>query len=340
MKKLTIEEVKNKALSVYNLTLLDDIYINNRSPLKWKDNKTGQIFSRAWSDINQGHILPRNLNSYVYDKSFIESYKNLGYKLLMNEKEYNKSKRNNNGSRIFKIGHNELSNPLYLTLSDFKSSAVSRLVDSRTSLGEYILEYLLSNNNIKYEREKTIIINNHIHHFDFYLPSLNVFIEYDGEQHYQPKAYFGGVCEYEKRVSRDDEKNLYAYNNGYKLIRVPYTMNNPKSISNYINCSDSGIYINNTEVKFSNKDIEIAEYFDTHTLKEAVKKYSVCEATICSIYKRVFNKTKKSSGVNPEKVYIYCRNHSYSQAVKHFNISKSTVSVYNHKYLNSEKRQK
>jgi len=338
MKKLTIEEVKNRALSGYNLTLLDDIYINSRSPLKWKDNETGQVFSRAWSDITQGHVLPRNLNDYNYDKSFIEKYKNLGYKLLMDEEEYSNSERNNNGSRIFKIGHDELVNPLYLTLSDFKSSALSRLVDSRTSLGEYILECLLSNNNIKYEREKTFIINNHTHHFDFYLPNFNTLIEYDGEQHYRPKDYFGGINGYEKRLSRDYEKNLYAYNNGYKLIRIPYTMNSPKSISDYINSNDYGIHINSIEVKFSNKDIEIAKYYQSHSAKETKYKYGICPATAGVIYKRVFGKTKKSSGIKIEDVIDYCKNHSVSEATNYFKVSRSTIFIYKRKYANSSNR--
>lgn len=338
MKKLTIEEVKNRALSEYNLTLLDDVYINSRLLLKWKDNETGQVFSRAWSDINQGHILPRNLNSYTYDKLFIEKYKNLGYKLLMDEKEYNNSERNNNGSRVFKIGHDELANPLYLTLSDFKSSAVSRLVDSRTSLGEYILEYLLSNNDIKYEREKTFIINNHIHHFDFYLPDFNILIEYDGEQHYQPKDYFGGIHGYEKRVSRDGEKNLYAYNNGYILIRIPYTMDNPKSISDYINSNDYGVYINNTDVKFSNKDIEIAKYYQSHSAKDTKDKYGICAATAGVIYKRVFGKTKKSSGIKLEDVSTYCKSHSVNEVATYFKVSRSTIFIYKRKYANSSNR--
>jgi very-short-patch-repair endonuclease len=35
--------------------------------------------------------------------------------------------------------------------------------------------------------------------FDFYLNDLNMCIEYDGLQHYQPINYFGGLDNFEKQ---------------------------------------------------------------------------------------------------------------------------------------------
>ena len=34
--------------------------------------------------------------------------------------------------------------------------------------------------------------------FDFYLPHLNICIEYDGEQHFKFSNYFGGMEKFEK----------------------------------------------------------------------------------------------------------------------------------------------
>lgn len=62
---------------------------------------------------------------------------------------------------------------------------------------------------------------------DFILEERRVWIEYDGEQHYQ-LINFGGVSEEEvaknfRKTKRYDElKNSYAKKNGWKLIRIPY----------------------------------------------------------------------------------------------------------------------
>lgn len=56
--------------------------------------------------------------------------------------------------------------------------------------------------------------------FDFYLPDKKVAIEYDGEQHYKPVKFFGGVKQFRIQQKRDNIKNEYCRNNGIKLIRI------------------------------------------------------------------------------------------------------------------------
>jgi hypothetical protein len=69
--------------------------------------------------------------------------------------------------------------------------------------------------------------------FDFYIPELNVCIEYDGEQHFIPKEFFGGEEGFSRRQQLDKIKDQYCMDNGIKLIRIPYTMNK-KDIEPYI----------------------------------------------------------------------------------------------------------
>lgn len=59
----------------------------------------------------------------------------------------------------------------------------------------------------------------HLLTFDFYLPDLNVCIEFDGEFHYKPIM---GVDEFAKGFIRDDIKNNYCIENSITLIRIPY----------------------------------------------------------------------------------------------------------------------
>lgn len=72
--------------------------------------------------------------------------------------------------------------------------------------------------------------------FDFYVPDLNVCIEYQGEQHYRP-VNFGGISDEEAcnnflTTQRHDEiKRNYCTNNNIKLICIPYWEN----VDEYLN---------------------------------------------------------------------------------------------------------
>lgn len=63
--------------------------------------------------------------------------------------------------------------------------------------------------------------------FDFYIPELNVCIEYQGEQHYHP-VNFGGISDEDAYnnflvTQRHDKiKSNYCINNNIKLICIPY----------------------------------------------------------------------------------------------------------------------
>jgi len=104
-------------------------------------------------------------------------------------------------------------------------------------LGEEKVKNFLEKNSIKYIRQHTF---NNLKgstnrktklRFDFYLPEINILIEYDGEQHYKPKAFH--KCSKEKaeksflELKQNDEiKNKYCIDNNIRLIRIPYTEKN------------------------------------------------------------------------------------------------------------------
>lgn len=58
--------------------------------------------------------------------------------------------------------------------------------------------------------------------FDFYLPEQNLCIEYNGEQHYKPINYFGGVNRFVKQQKLDSIKESYCNDNRIKLIIIKY----------------------------------------------------------------------------------------------------------------------
>ena len=75
----------------------------------------------------------------------------------------------------------------------------------------------LEKNNIEYiyqYRDKIFGVQS----LDFYLPKYNVAIECQGEQHYIPVKYFGGVSKFKKTKRLDNLKKEICENNGIKLI--------------------------------------------------------------------------------------------------------------------------
>ncbi len=56
--------------------------------------------------------------------------------------------------------------------------------------------------------------------FDFYLPEHNVCIEYDGIQHKESVAFFGGEEAFKRRKKRDRIKDRFCVKNSIPLIRV------------------------------------------------------------------------------------------------------------------------
>ena len=55
---------------------------------------------------------------------------------------------------------------------------------------------------------------------DIYFPSLNIAIEYQGKQHYEPVDFFGGREAFEKNLARDEQKRKLCEINNCVLIYV------------------------------------------------------------------------------------------------------------------------
>lgn len=106
----------------------------------------------------------------------------------------------------------------------------------KESHGERQITDWLEKNNISFEYQKKFNDCKYIRvlPFDFYLPDYNTIIEYDGEQHYRPINYFGGLEEFNKTVIRDKIKTDYCNNKGYTLLRITYKDDINTILNNYI----------------------------------------------------------------------------------------------------------
>lgn len=91
-----------------------------------------------------------------------------------------------------------------------------------SSKGEKEISNILDIMNINYETEKVINIDSINYRFDFYISDINLFIEYDGIQHFESIEYFGGDTQFEIIKLNDNIKNNWIISNNYNLLRISY----------------------------------------------------------------------------------------------------------------------
>ena len=108
-------------------------------------------------------------------------------------------------------------------------------IDSKCEL---MIKEILQEFNVSYNEQKVfsdcLSYKNSPLRFDFYLPDHNICIEYDGEQHFKPVEYFGGVKRFIEQQKNDSIKDNYCKQNGIKLIRIPYTVKSKEKIKSIL----------------------------------------------------------------------------------------------------------
>src|SRR5699024_7144013 len=129
----------------------------------------------------------------------------------------------NNRHKV-RIRHLECDRVYLVTPKDYIRG--NRCPYCKQSKGERLVRGILDKHKIQYEIEKVydnLKVRKQSLPYDFYIPSYNLLIEYDGVQHFKPVQYFGGLKKLKSQKRRDNLKNLYAKENGINLLRIPYT---------------------------------------------------------------------------------------------------------------------
>lgn len=93
----------------------------------------------------------------------------------------------------------------------------------RCSHGEEKVERWLRKHNIDYIFQHRVVDKGRLYKIDFFLPEKNVFIEFNGIQHYQVVDAFGGEEDFRHRQQRDKSLREYCRRKSIKLIEIPYT---------------------------------------------------------------------------------------------------------------------
>lgn len=98
--------------------------------------------------------------------------------------------------------------------------------DEKMSSGEFAIKGVLESMQIAFEREMAFVDcrgDSHTLRFDFYLPHHIAAIEFDGKQHFEPVAHWGGQESLERTQRHDAIKNAYCESNNIRLLRIKYT---------------------------------------------------------------------------------------------------------------------
>lgn len=213
--KANFEKIRQAFVSEGYILLSKKEEYKNRHTKLWYRCPKGHLHSISWCGFQQGKRCPYCAGKKVDFITIKETFEREGYILLTTEDEYI-----NNITQLYFICPNNHKH--HICWSDFQQGY--RCVFCSSSKGEKRVEQYLSSLDMDFTTQKTFENCKHKNklRFDFYIPILNLCIEYDGEQHYKPIDYFGGEKDFKETQFRDQIKTQYCKDNNINLLRIPY----------------------------------------------------------------------------------------------------------------------
>lgn len=171
------------------------------------------------NDILNGHKCPKCTKQLTWNTEKLASY----IRVISNG-EYELLGEYTGMLKPVAIRHNRCGNVLMMQPESFRAG--HRCRECMASNGETWISYWLREKSIQYVSQKEFdgCKDKRSLPFDFYLPSYNLAIEYDGKQHFEPTKFFGGEEAYQYLHKHDLLKNQYCKNNNINLLRIPYTV--------------------------------------------------------------------------------------------------------------------
>ena len=197
------------------------VYINSATPLKITCLLHGEFEQTpnshtSGSGCTKCGYIKNGLNLRLSNDEFIQRCKDV------HSERYDYSKTEYVNSRV-KVDIICKTHGIFSQNAGFhmEGGGCPRCSDSK---GEVRISKYLEDNNIEYIREYKFddCVNKLKLPFDFFIPSLNLCIEYDGIQHFQPIEHFGGLEAFEYRKTNDEIKTKYCNDKNIKLVRISY----------------------------------------------------------------------------------------------------------------------
>jgi hypothetical protein len=218
-KKLTTEEFIKKAKLIHGdkYDYSKSNYINDLSKIKIVCIKHGEFIVKAGNHLRGDNCSICTNNKKLTTEEFIKKAKLIhGDKYDYSLVEYNTQK-----SKIKLICNKH---------GIFEQNPNNHLNNNgcpicRESKGEKLIREFLKNENINYIPQHRFKNCKNILPlpFDFYLPELNICVEFNGRQHYEPIKKWGGIDNLIEIKKRDKIKMEYCNMNNIPLIIIKYS---------------------------------------------------------------------------------------------------------------------
>lgn len=220
-------EIKNLVSNEYTFL---DTYVNNKTKIRVKHNKCGNVYKVTPDAFLRGNRCPYcSINNGKTDVQFKqEIYDLVGSDYIFLDQYVNSYTK-------LKVKHNKCGNTYEVKPSDFINHN-TRCPYCNNPKGETLITKILDTFNLSYEPQKTFddLKDAHPLSYDFYIPSQSILIEYQGIQHYQSFDYFGGEDKFKIQQKHDKMKADYAKSHNYNLIAIPYTEDTLSKIKKYL----------------------------------------------------------------------------------------------------------
>lgn len=235
-KRVTYEQVKGRIESEPGYTLLSTKYKDNRTKLDIECNE-GHQYPANWNAFQQGKRCPYCAGQIVTYDRVKQHVEGEGCNLL--SKEYKNCK-----TKLKIQCKNKKHEPFWMSWDNFYQGHRCPLCafESNESKGEREVAKILTELGTSFIQQHKLQNRRYSPVLDFYLPSYNLGIEYDGEQHFKP-ARFGGISlEKAKKglrtiQQRDKRKDDLCKQLEIDLLRIKYTDNNIRQkIAQHLRC--------------------------------------------------------------------------------------------------------
>ena len=215
---------------------------------------------------------------------------------------------------------------------------------NKSSKGEQLIEVLLLYSNIDFEREYPITINSKLLRYDFFIPDSNLYIEYNGQQHYAESGIYSEKMSLAVRQQYDKWKADYAKQNG-TFVAIPYTVTSFKELtellSKYIDVHlPTKEYIRQYNTDRILRETRIADYYLNHTEEATCKKFKTSPQSVQRAFKSIYgcNRTEYSRGHDSLATMLsYYLSHSQKDVRKKYRTSQYLDKKFKEVYGMSKK---